>query len=151
MVIDPHDVFTRVHEAPEQKLWIPGQGEVDMRIIAAQRVVREYDERLELARHEITGDWVVFVKLEGGNLYPVVGIGPELPHNAEDLRQRLWKADSARHGSKILDQINAHNKRIQRESRQRGLEADEATAEALEWGFRQEGVLSRKVFVPRDL
>lgn len=143
-------VFERIR-AEEQKLWIPGLGEVDPRVSAAQRVVREYDERLELARHEITGDWVVYVKVDRDWLYPVIGIGPELPANAEDLRQRLRKADTRVHGDKILRQINENNERIRRESRRRGLEADEAVAEALEWGFRREGVLPRKVFVPRSL
>lgn len=126
-------------------------GEVDPNVTAAQRVVREYDERLELARHEITGDWVVFIKLDRDTLYPVIGIGPELPANAEDLRQRLMKADSKRHGDKLLRDINEHNERIRRASRARALEADEAMAEGLEWGFRREGVLTRKTFIPRDL
>lgn len=151
MVIDPSAVLARVHHAPEQKLWIPGEGEVDVRIIAAKRVCREYDERLILARHELTRDWVVFIKLEGDRMYPVIGLGPELPANAEDLRQRLWKADAHRHGDKVLREVNEHNERIKRDARRRAIEGDEAVAEALEWGFRQEGVLARKVFVPRDL
>ena len=149
-MVNAPDVFARVRDA-EQKLWIPGQGEVDTRVVAAQRIVREYDERLELARHEITGDWVVFIKLGPDNLYPVIGIGPELPDNAEELRQRLWKADAQRHGTKILDDINAHYNRLRDESRKRALDADEQTAEAFEWGLRREGVLSPKVFIPRDL
>jgi hypothetical protein len=143
-------VFERIRSV-EQKLWVPGAGEIDPRITAAQRVVREYDERLELARHELTGDWVVFVKLGPDNIYPVVGIGPELPANAEDLRQRIYKLDAKRHGTKILDDINRHNERIRQESRSRALEADEQIAEAFEWGFRREGVLPRKTFIPRDL
>lgn len=147
---DPSAVLQRVHQA-DQKLWVPGLGEVDPNVTAAQRVVREYDERLVLARHELTGDWVVFIKLDRERMYPVIGIGPELPDNAEDLRQRLWKADTRIHGDKVLRDINTHNEQIKRESRRRALDADEQTAEALEWGFRQEGVLARKVFVPRDL
>ncbi|MDE2098587.1 MAG: hypothetical protein KGL39_15135 [Patescibacteria group bacterium] len=147
---DPTAVFQRIR-AEEQRLWVPGVGEVDPRVTAAQRVVREYDERLELARHEITGDWVIFVKIGRDNIYPVIGIGPELPANAEDLRQRLWKADTTIHGDRVLREINEHNRRIQAESRTRALDADEACAEAFEWGFRREGVLSPKVFIPRDL
>lgn len=146
----PADVFQRIRDESEQKLWIPGAGEVDVQIVALQRVCREFDERLELARHEMTGDWVVFIKLDRGNLYPVIGIGRELI-SPEELRERLWKADAKRHGDKLLYQINEHNERLKRESRNKALDADEAVAEALEWGFRQEGVLSRKVFVPRDL
>lgn len=147
---DPSAVLKRVHGA-ERKLWVPGLGEVDPRTTAAQRVVSEYDERLVLARHEITRDWVVFIKLDRDRMYPVIGIGPELPENAEELRHRLWKADTRIHGDKVLRQVNEHNNRLKRESRSRALEADEQVGEALEWGFRREGVLSPKVFIPRDL
>lgn len=146
----PADVFARIRDESEQRLWIPGEGEVDMRIIGCQRVCREEDDRLELARHELTGDWVVFIKIGRDNLYPVIGIGRELCE-PEELRQRLHKADAKRHGEKILHQINEHNERLRKESRRRALEADEAVAEGLEWGFRQEGVLSKKVFVPRSI
>lgn len=146
----PADVFKRIRDESEQRLWIPGAGEVDVRIVGLQRVCREYDDRLELARHELTGDWVVFIKIDRGNLYPVIGIGRELC-SPEELRERLWKADAKRHGNKLLDQINESNARIKREARLRADDAAEATAEAFEWGFRQEGVLPRKVFVPRDL
>lgn len=147
---DTADILQRAHQE-ERKLWIPGVGEVDPRISAAQRVVREYDERLVLARHEVTGDWVVFITVGRDNIYPVIGIGPELPANAEDLRARLRATDTRIHGDKILRQINEHNARIQKESRARALEADGEVAEALEWGFRREGVISPQVFIPRDL
>lgn len=150
MRTDPTDVFARVREESEQKLWIPGAGEVDMRIVGCQRVCREFDDRLELAKHELTGDWVVFIKLDRDTLYPVIGIGPELC-DPDELRTRLWKADAKRHGQKLLHDINEHNEKIKRESRRRALDADTAVAEGLEWGFRREGVLSRQTFIPRDI
>lgn len=144
------DVFKRIRDESEQRLWIPGEGEVDLRIVACQRVCREYDERLVLARHELTGDWVVFIKLGREQMYPVIGIGRELC-DPEELSQRLWKADARRHGDKVLRDINEHNDRIRRDSRRRAIDADEGIAEAFEWGFRQEGVLPKKVFVPRSI
>lgn len=147
---NPADILQRAHHE-ERKLWIPGKGEVDPRVNAAERVVSEYDERLVLARHEVTGDWVVFIKVDRDNIYPVIGIGPELPANAEDLRARLRATDTRIHGDKILRQINESNERIKKESRARALDADGQVAEALEWGFRREGVLSPQVFIPRDL
>jgi hypothetical protein len=145
----PADVFQRVRDESEQRLWIPGEGEVDMRVVGCQRVCREYDDRLVLARHELTGDWVVFIKISRDNMYPVIGIGRELC-DPEELSQRLWKADAKRHGSKLLYDINEHNERLKRESRKRAIAADEEIAEAFEWGLRQEGVLAKKVFVPGD-
>lgn len=146
----PADVLARVHDDSEPRLWIPGEGEVDMRIVGCQRVCREYDDRLVLARHELTGDWVVFIKISRDNMYPVIGIGRDLCE-PDELSQRLWKADARRHGEKILHQINDHNENIKNASRRRALDADEAMAEGLEWGLRQEGVLSKKVFVPRSI
>lgn len=146
----PADVFARIRDESEPRLWIPGEGEVDMRIVGCQRVCREYDDRLVLARHELTGDWVVFIKISRSNMYPVIGIGRELC-DPEELSQRLWKSDTKRHGDKLLHQINESNEHIRRESRRRADDAAEATAEAFEWGFRQEGVLAKKVFIPRDL
>lgn len=148
-VVLPQDVFARVRNE-EQRLWIPGQGEISLGINRLQEVLREEDERLELAKHEITGDWVVFIKLGVDNLYPVIGIGRELC-SPEELRERLHRADAKRHGDKILQSVNQHNERIKQVSRDRALEADEAMAEGFEWGFRREGVLSRKVFIPRNL
>lgn len=143
----PADVFARIRDESEQKLWIPGEGEVDMRIVACRRVLNDYDERLVLARHELTGDWVVFIKLNRDDMYPVIGIGRELC-DPDELYERLWRADTKRHGNKILHQINEHNENLKREQERKRLDADEAMAEHFEWGLRQEGVLSRKVFIP---
>ena len=148
---DSATVVARVRENDQTDLWIPGQGVVDTRVTAAQRVVREYDERLELARHEVTRDWVIFIKTGPDTMYPVIGLGQELPDNAEDLRQKLWKADTKVHGDKRLREINAHNQRIRDEARKKNIEIDEEVAQHFIWGMRREGALSRQVFIPRDL
>lgn len=147
---NPADVFARIRDESEQRLYIPGAGEVDVRTLACMRVCREYDERLELARHELTGDWVVYIKINRDDLYPVIGIGPELC-SPDELRERLFKADAKRHGEKMLDRINEHNERIRREARSRAIDVDHEVAEHLEWGMRQEGALPKKVFVPRGI
>jgi len=145
------DVLNRIR-AEEQSLWIPGAGEVNPKVTRLQRAVEAYDERLVLARHNVTGDWVIFIKLEGGNLYPVLGIGRELPDDPEEIRYRLYKADARRHGTKILDDINRANERILAEKRYAADEAIGETAEWLEWGIRQEGWHpSPRVFIPRGI
>ena len=152
------DVLNRIR-GEETRLYLPDGSEYDPAIRGVQRAVEEYDERLVLARHEITGDWVVFIKLERnsplstdqGNLYPVVGLGPELP-DVEEVRKRLYQADARRHGSKLLDQINDHNDRLRQERRAAADEAIGETAEALEWGFRKEGWHPQtRIFVPRGI
>lgn len=147
--VPTEDVFKRIR-AEEQRLWIPGKGEVDVRILGLQRVCSNYDDRLVLARHELTGDWVVFITLDNGNLYPVIGIGRELI-SPDALRERLWKADAKRHGDKVLQEVNRNNQNIRDGYREKSDDASEAAAEAFEWGFRQEGVLPKKVFIPRNI
>jgi hypothetical protein len=142
--------LSAVHENPEA-IWLPGQGVVDVRIRAAQRAVKEYDERLELARHEITHDWVIFVTLDNGNLYPVIGLGRELPH-PDYIKERLWKADTRRHGEKILHEVNRRNEEIRQNRRRPAQDATGNMAEALEWGYRKMGAHPRpRIFVPRGI
>jgi hypothetical protein len=142
--------LTLVHENPNA-IWLPGSGVVDIQIRNAQRAVKDYDERLELARHEITRDWVVFVTLENGHLYPVIGLGKDLPH-PDAIRERLWKADTKRHGEKLLHQINRRNEELRRKRRAPSREAAGIAAEAFEWGYRKMGVHpSPRIFVPRGI
>lgn len=142
-----HEILQRVR-AHDQKLWVPGRGELTAGQTAAQKVIEEYDERLVLARHELTGDWVVFIKVARDDLYPVLGLGPEIP-DAEEIKRRLWQADAQRRGNDIRAQVNAHNDRIRAENKYRADEAAGETAEHLEWGYRREGWHpSPRIFVP---
>jgi hypothetical protein len=140
-----------VKQAPELRLWTP-QGVVDPTTSRAKRVVEQYDERLMLARHEGTGDWCVWLKKGpfGGEPFPVVGLGKELP-DPETLERRLMQADTARHRDKILRDMNANNERIRAAEREAADQASGIAAEALEWGFRKEGAHpSPRIFVPRN-
>lgn len=131
-----------------ENLWVPNN--VNKQELKAQRVVQEYDERLELARHELTGDWVVCLKMEGGSLYPVIGLGRDLP-DPYDLKIRIRKADLRREGSRMLDEINKNNERIRQEYARKAEEGAGKMAEALEWGFRKKGVGNSPVYIPRDI
>lgn len=145
------EVLERVREH-EQRLWVPGRGVVDLRIERIQRAVEAYDSRLVLARHELTGDWVIFVKLGPDDLYPVIGLGPELPRSPEEVTQRLARADSRRHTESLLDQINRRNEAIRKAKRDAADEAIGETAEWFEWGYRREGWHpSPRIFVPSDI
>src|SRR5690242_883306 len=124
---DTPEVFKRIR-AEEQKLWVPGRGDLTVGEERIKRVIQEYDERLVLARHEITGDWVVFITVDRDTLYPVIGLGPELPTDPEDVKRRLYETDAARHGTKILDQINRRNDDIRKARAQASDEAIGETA-----------------------
>jgi hypothetical protein len=140
----------RAKTAPETRLWVPGHGVVEAGIGRASRVVEDYDERLMLARHEVTGDWCVFLKKGPfGEPYPVIGLGRELPSN-DEIHERLLAADTARRGEQILREMNAHNARLKAPIDDAADTATGIGAEALEWGFRKQGAHpSPRIFVPR--
>lgn len=141
--------LVRVKSAPELRLYVPGQGMLSVAESRAKRAVEEYDERLMLARHELTGDWCVFLQNGPfGEPYPVIGLGQDLPH-PDDIKKRLYQADAVRRGEEILDQINRHNESIQQRIEDAASEGSGIAAEALEWGFRRMGSHPHpRIFVP---
>jgi hypothetical protein len=131
----------------EQRLYIPGQGYVDFRLRAATKAVSDYDERLILARHEHTGDWVAFVQLGPDRMFPVIGFGKELP-DAVEIRDTLERHDTRRHGDKVLRQIQETNDRLQREKREATDEAIEVAADYAAFGLRKYTGEKPKIFIP---
>jgi hypothetical protein len=131
----------------EQKLYIPGQGYVDMHLKRAMKAVEDYDDRLILARHEGTGDWVAFIQLGPDRMFPVIGFGKDLPQ-PDDIRRTLERADTHRHGDKLLRQIQETNDRLQREKRAAVNEAIEEAAEYADFGFRKFRGLKPHIFIP---
>ena len=117
------------------KLWLPGVGVTDLRVRRVARAVEQYDASLRLARHEITGDWVVTI---GENSHPVFGFGKELPH-PDDVERKLSQHDITRHGRQIMDHLAKEAERKRLDSQYRVAEANGELAEHLEVGFRQQG------------
>lgn len=131
-------------EAPV-RLWLPGLGEVDPRIRRVVKAVRDYDEALRLARHEITGDWVVVIGDEG---HPVFGFGKELP-NPEDVETLMGRHDIKRNGKRILDQVRRAAERQRLDDQYRVEQADDATAEAMADFYAKHGARkATRIFVP---
>lgn len=130
------------------KLWLPGLGVADLRVRHVVKAVKEYDESLNLARHEITGDWVVIIG-DGG--HPVFGFGKELPH-PDDVGRKLAAHDVTRHGREIMDHLAKEAERKRLDSKYRTEEQNGELAEHLEVGFRQEHRHSvPRIFVPRGI
>lgn len=145
-----NDIIKAVANAPEQKLYIPGAGGgmVDLAFKRAERAVKNYDDNLILAQHEMTGDWVAFVEIPATDrMFPVIGFGRELPH-PDEIRVILERHDTRRHGDKLIRQIQENNDRIQRELRAAGDEATEQVLEAAEYGIRKYTGRKTKVFIP---
>ena len=120
---------------------------VDFRLRRAIKTVSDYDDRLILALHEVTGDWVAFIQLGPDRMYPVIGFGKELPEPHE-IRETLERHDTHRHGDKLLRQIQETNDRIQREKRQAVDEAIEESAEYAAWGIGRYLGSKPRIFIP---
>jgi hypothetical protein len=128
-------------------LIVPGRGVVNLAAAAIDRAVREYDERLLFATNPQTGQDTVFIKLPrdfeflddvgvsiaGDKVMPVLAFNPHqpLPHPDAVVRE-LYKRDTVRHGTKLLDDLHRHNEAIRKQYRAAAAEADEALAEAQE-------------------
>jgi hypothetical protein len=116
------------------KLWLPGLGATDPRVRACARAVERYDAALRLARHEITGDWVVTIG-ERGN--PVFGFGKELPH-PDDVEKKLAAHDIKRQYKQITDHLAREAELKRLDAQYRMEEQNGELAEHLEVGFRHQ-------------
>ncbi len=132
---------------PSEKIWLPGQGVVDMAPMKVHRAVSQYDERLMFGRHE-NGDWCIFVKMpHGKDPLPVLGFGTELPTPEEAVR-RADAANTRRHGQKVLDQIMADDARRRAKLDKESEELAEVYAEIM---MDAQGVKAPSIFVPRGI
>ena len=132
---------------PSEKIWLPGQGVVDMAPMKVHRAVSEYDERLMFGRHD-NGDWCIFVKMPHGMLpRPVLGFGTELP-TPEEAVARADAANTRRHGQKVLDQIMADDRRRRAKLDKESEELAEVYAEIM---MDAQGVKAPQIFVPKGI
>ena len=129
----------------DTRLWIPGVAAGDVHQRAVAKAVKEYDESFNLARHELTGDWVVVI---GENGHPVFGFGRDLP-NPRDVERILGEKDIRRHGARMLDALNREADRKRAVAQSAMDDATSMVAENMEHGFRKEGRHPRpRIFVP---
>lgn len=132
----------------ETRLWIPGTAAVDTAVRKVARAVKQYDEALNLARHELTGDWVVTIGEMG---HPVFGFGKELP-DPDQVERILASRDMKRHGRKIMAQLARRVDRERQDARLRVSDENEELAEHFEHAFRKEGRHNvSRIFVPRSI
>ena len=132
---------------PSERIWLPGQGVVDMAPMKVHRAVSQYDERLMFGRHD-NGDWCIFVKMPHGKQpLPVLGFGTELPTPEEAVR-RADAANTRRHGQKILDQIMADDARRRAKLDKESEELAEVYAEIM---MDAQGVKNPSIYVPRGI
>jgi hypothetical protein len=128
---------TRVQTAP-LKIHIPGTGDVDLAALAVQRAIEAYDEKLMLAKHEHTGDWCVMLKRGpwDGEPFPVLGLGRGALPSPEEVTQRMFAADTKRHGDKLLSQIRGNVAAREKVVTDKADEGTFNAVEAYDWAFK---------------
>lgn len=120
-------------------IYIPGHGEMSWDEVRVDRAVREYDERLFFARNADTWDWCVFIKMPRPEpAYPVAGFGREVP-DVSVVLERLYKADTTRHGWQIYDDIIRSQEDYKKGFRDKADEATGESAEVVEHFMRKHG------------
>lgn len=130
--------------------FVRGRGAVDSDVLAVDRAVHEYDERLYFDRNQETGDWCVYLKtIPQEPDLPLLGF-QEIPSPEAALR-RLYKADTLRHGEEVLDGMRRRNHDALEPLRQKADDAAGQLAEGLEVLHRKMGSHpSPRIFVPGD-
>lgn len=113
-------------------IWIPGAGLVPIHVRSAMKAVEEYDADLKLARDEVADQWVVMLKNgPEGRPFPVLGLGYELPA-PEEIKRRLYMADTRRRGREIVAEIERRNEARRQELRAKAHDAGGEVAEAMD-------------------
>lgn len=128
--------------------FVHGRGLVDSDVLAVDKALSEYDERLYFDRNFETGQWCAYLKTPANEPdLPVFG-WDAIPY-PEDAIKRIWRADALRHGEEILHQIDRDNAERERPYVEAVNDAAGQVAEALEWGFRKMGAHpTTRIFVP---
>jgi len=126
------NVWTPSSKGAEQELWVPGYGNVPVGMSAAAQAVNEYDPDLAIGQDERNGDYVVLLKRgPGGTAFPVLGLGPTLPA-PEEIKRRLYKADTRRRAREIVADIERVNERKRQELRRQTSDGAGEVAETMD-------------------
>lgn len=131
------EVMHRVKNT-DTRLFIPGRSD-GADLADLQAAIKQHDDDLFLARHELTGDWCIFIEnmsaATAGKPLPVIGLGRELP-SKDTILMRLRDADTRLHGSDILRRIADNNAAVKALKKAAADEATGQAAEAYQWAHR---------------
>lgn len=133
-------------------IWLPGSGLVPIHVRQAMQAVEEYDAELELGQDTRNGQWVVLLSRgPEGRPFPVLGLGYELPA-PEEIKRRLYMADTRRRGREIVADVVRANSRRQKELRDATHERGGEVAEAVDTAFHLMKRHPRpRIFVPKGV
>lgn len=125
------------------KFFIPGLGNVTRDEFLAHRACQDYDSRLTFKKNPKNGQYAIFVQLERNNEWgvpekPVLGFGYTVPH-PDLVREKIYNADTWQHGQRHLDEMDARNDAIRKQSEMIRVAARDESAERLEKVLRRDG------------
>lgn len=136
-----------MQKEPSARIWLPGQGVVDLEPMRVHRAVSQYDERLMFGRHD-NGDWCIFVKMPHGEIpLPVLGFGRELPTPEEAVR-RADAANTRRYGTQILERIKKEDEATRAAHARERERLAETYADIMK---EAKGYKAPQIFVPRSI
>lgn len=136
-------------EVPHTTILVPGRGLFNVDAARVDAAVREYDERLSFGFNPANEDWCVYIKLPRGfenapyyienePVWIVLGFQHRIPSPDEAIK-RLYETDALKHGSALLDKMNAENERLKKKQAEEfEAQMDEAT-ERVEHALRYHG------------
>jgi hypothetical protein len=107
----------------------------------ARTAVSDYDPRLDFGMNEETGQWCVFFNhgaIEAASEHPLPILGFDHIPSRDEVQKRLYNSDALRRGEEIREQINRHNREIERKFEDKASEGSEAAAEGFDWLLRQD-------------
>lgn len=121
------------------QIYLPGHGMVDLSVKRAHDAAVEYDERLSFKLHEESQQYAVYISMPHGSdppELPVLGFGYEVPH-PDEVKRRLYEADSLRHGDELRRDMNRRNaERLKEQEYARSQKVADG-AERIEHGVRK--------------
>jgi hypothetical protein len=141
-----------MQKAPASKIWVAGQGVVDLESTRVDRAVREYDERLFFGRNMDNGQWCVFIKMPRGHdpeILPVLGF-PEHP-TPEEALDKIRRSDTKRYSTEIFKMITDSQERREREAEKANDENSDIYADIMQEAYRKAGVAPARIFVPKGV
>ena len=141
-----------MQKAPAEKIWLPGQGVVDLEPMKVHRAVRAYDERLSFGRNMDNGQWCVFIDMPRGHdpsILPVLGF--ESMPTPEEALDKVRRSDTKRYGEQILKMIEDDQARKEQIAAKAHDELSDMYAEIMESAYRRMGLAPARIIVPKGV
>ena len=104
-------------------------------LILLNRFAREIDPLLSIAVNRQTGDICLFYDSPAMGQKPVFG-WQRVP-SLDELQEKIYKADTWRHGDSILTDAWKHGEKVRKEAQRPVEEAREEAAERIEFEVRR--------------